>query len=282
MDRNAAPSTKGSVIDFPRLPAGARHARILELVGRNGFVSVAEIAGSFSVSDMTIRRDLWSLEDKGMLLRTHGGAVGVGRREVFDAAEPAFSSRRRQNAAAKAAIARTAARLIGVRESVGLDVGTSTLALAEEMAGRQDVVVFTANLYAAAVLGRRGCPVHIFGGLVRGPELSVVGSNPIKQIQQFCVAKLFLGVSGVTEDGFFDYSPEDTEIKRVFIEQAEQVLVLCDSSKFDHRSVSKICDLGRAATVISDAPPPAHLTEALARAGVEVIIATPIDAAAPA
>jgi DeoR/GlpR family transcriptional regulator of sugar metabolism len=282
MNRNTAPIVRDSTVDPPRIPAGARHARILELVGRNGFVSVAEIAGNFAVSDMTVRRDLWALEDKGLLARTHGGAIGVGRREVFDAAEPAFSSRRRQNAAAKAAIARAAARLIGVRESVGLDVGTSTLALAEEMAGRQDIAVFTANLYAAAALGRRGCPVHVFGGLVRGPELSVVGSNPIKQIRQFCVAKLFLGVSGVTEDGFFDYSPEDTEIKRVFIEQADEVVVLCDSSKFDHRSVSKVCDLGRVAWLISDAPPPGHLADALARAGVEIIIAAAVDMTAPA
>jgi DeoR/GlpR family transcriptional regulator of sugar metabolism len=282
MNRHAAPAAPVSDGGLPRIPAGARHARILEMVGRDGFVSVGEIADSFAVSDMTIRRDLLALEDKGMLARIHGGAVGIGRREVFDAAEPAFSSRRRQNAAAKAAIARAAAALIGVRDSIGLDVGTSALALAEEIAGRQDVAVFTGNLYAAAVLGRRNCPVHVFGGLVRGPELSVVGSNPIKQLQQFCVAKLFLGVSGATEDGFFDYSLEDTEIKRVFIEQSDEVIVLCDSSKFDHRSVSKICGLHRVAKLVTDRPPPAHLAIALARAGVEILIAAPIVASAPA
>jgi DeoR family glycerol-3-phosphate regulon repressor len=117
---------------------------------------------------------------------------------------------------------------------------------------------------------------------VRGPELSVVGSNPIKQIRQFYVAKLFLGVSGVNEDGFFDYSPEDTEIKRVFIEQAERVIVLCDSSKFDHRSVSKVCDLAQIATLVTESPPPGHLGEALARAGVEIVVAAPIEASAPA
>jgi DeoR/GlpR family transcriptional regulator of sugar metabolism len=279
MNRDTAPLLREDIA-FRRIPAGARHARILGLVNRNGFVSFSEIAESFAVSDMTIRRDLWALEDKGMLQRTHGGAVGVGRREVFDAAEPAFSSRRRQNAAAKAAIARRAAQLIGVRESIGLDVGTSTLALAEEIAGRQDITVFTGSLYAAAVLGRRNCPVHVLGGLLRAPELSVVGPNPIKQIMQFYVDKLFLGVSGVTEAGFFDYSPEDTEIKRAFIEQAERVIVLCDSSKFDHRSVSKVCDLGRAATLVTDSAPPAHLADALARAGVEILIAAAAETAA--
>jgi DeoR/GlpR family transcriptional regulator of sugar metabolism len=255
-----------------RLPAGARHARILELVDRQGFVSVADVAESFSVSDMTVRRDLGALEEKGMVVRTHGGAVGVGRREVFDAAEPAFSSRRRQNATAKASIARAAAKLIGPRESIALDVGTSTLALAEEIASRRDVTVFTSNLYAAAVLGRRNCPVHVLGGLVRGPELSVVGSNPREQIRQFYVDKLFLGASGMIEEGFFDYSPEDTEIKRAFIDQASEVIVLCDSSKFDHRSVSKICSLDQVATLVTERPPPQHLVVALSRAKVDVVV----------
>jgi DeoR/GlpR family transcriptional regulator of sugar metabolism len=280
MKRSTAPLVNDAETDFRRIPAGARHARILELVDRNGFVSVAEVAESFAVSDMTIRRDLWALEDKGLLVRTHGGAVGIGRREVFDAAEPAFSSRRRRNASAKASIARAAARLIGVRESIGLDVGTSTLALAEEIAGRRDVTVFTSNLYAAAVLGRSNCPVHVLGGVVRGPELSVVGSNPPKQIRQFYLTKLFLGVSGVIEAGFFDYSPEDTEIKRAFIEQSEQVIVLCDSSKFDHRSVTKVCDLGQVATLVTEAPPPSHLADAFTRAGIEIVVADPTTAPA--
>jgi DeoR family glycerol-3-phosphate regulon repressor len=272
VNRSAEPVFPETNQALRRLPAGARHARILELVDRHGFVSVADIAESFSVSDMTIRRDLGALEEKGLVARTHGGAVGMGRREVFDAAEPAFSSRRRQNAAAKAAIARAAGRLIGPRESIGLDVGTSTLALAEEIAARRDVTVFTGNLYAAAVLGRRNCPVHVLGGLVRGPELSVVGSNPREQIRQFYVDKLFLGVAGVIADGFFDYSPEDTEIKRAFIEQASEVVVLCDASKFDHRSVSKICDLETVSALVTDRPPPPHLAEALICAKVDIIL----------
>jgi DeoR family glycerol-3-phosphate regulon repressor len=199
--------------------------------------------------------------------------MGIGRREVFDSAEPAFSSRRRRNATSKAAIARAAARLIGDRESIGIDVGTSTLALAEEIVDRRNIAVFTNNLYAAAVLGRSHCPVQVLGGAVRGPELSVVGSLPLQQIRQYYLTKLFLGVSGAIVEGFFDYSPEDTEIKRAFMAQSEEVIVLCDASKFDHRSVVKVCELGEVATLVTDAPPPDHLATALARAGTKVVIA---------
>src|SRR6185503_1620014 len=135
MKRGAASLVRDPDVDVRRIPAGARHARILQLVTSNGFILVSEVAERLAVSEMTIRRDLWALEDKGLIVRTHGGAMGVGRREVFDGAEPAFSSRRRRTASAKAAIARAAARLIGDRESIGIDVGTSTLALAEEIAG---------------------------------------------------------------------------------------------------------------------------------------------------
>jgi DeoR family glycerol-3-phosphate regulon repressor len=275
--KRSAPVIVDTELEFRRIPAGARHARILDLVHRNGFVSVAEVADSFAVSEMTIRRDLWALEDKGLLVRTHGGAMGIGLREVFDADEPAFSSRRRRNASAKAAIARAAAGMIGVRESIGLDVGTSTLALAEEIAHRPGMTVFTNNLSAAAVLGRGGCSVHIFGGPVRGPELSVVGTAALQQIRQFYLTKIFLGVSGMIEAGFFDYSPEDTEVKRAYIEQSEQVIALCDSSKFDHRSLIKVCDLNQVTTLVTEAPPPPHLAEALRRAGTEVVIA-PLNA----
>jgi DeoR/GlpR family transcriptional regulator of sugar metabolism len=287
MSRTLASLRSPSKFAAHRVPAGARHARILEIVDRDGFVSVSEIADNFKVSSMTVRRDLEALETKGMVVRTHGGAVGVGRKEVFDAFEPAFASRRRQNAAAKAAIAREAARLVGPRESIGVDVGTSTLALAEAIAERRDVTVFTNNLYAAAALGRRSCPVHVLGGLVRGPELSVVGSNPRDQIRQFYLSKIFLGVSGVTEDGFFDYSPEDSEMKRAFIDQTQEVVVLCDSSKFDHRAVSRICALERVAKLVTEAPPPDHLARALKDAKIELILCGPatrqraIDSSAP-
>ena len=259
--------------DFRRIPAGARHARILQLVDSGGFILVSDVATRLAVSEMTIRRDLTALEDKGLIVRTHGGAMGIGRREVFDVAEPAFSSRRRRNAVSKGRIARAAARLIGDRESIGIDVGTSTLALAEEIADRSNLAVFTNNLYAAAVLGRGTCPVHVLGGAVRGPELLVVGSHPLQQIRQYYLSKLFLGVSGATVEGFFDYSPEDTEIKRAFMAQSEAVIVLCDASKFDHRSVVKVCELGEVATLVTDAPPPDHLAAALARAGTEVVVA---------
>src|SRR5579885_1715176 len=79
-----------------RLPASARRARLAEIIGRDGFLSVAETADRLGVSGMTIRRDLEAMEARGLLTRTHGGAIRpeTARPEVFDAEEPVFERRR--------------------------------------------------------------------------------------------------------------------------------------------------------------------------------------------
>jgi len=258
-----------------RLPAGVRQARLAEIVGREGFVSVAAIAELLGVSGMTIRRDLEALELRGLLTRTHGGAMAPEsrRREVYDDVEPIFERRRRKNASAKALIAAAAAALVGEGETLARDVGTSVLALAAELAGRTGLRIFTNSLPAALTLTRGGSQVYLLGGQLRAPEMALIGPVARAQAGAYYFDRVFLGVAGVTEAGCFDYSLEDTEVKQAFIEHARQVVVLCDSSKFDHRALARVCDLGRCQLLITDAPPPAHLAAALAEAGVELRIA---------
>jgi DeoR/GlpR family transcriptional regulator of sugar metabolism len=258
---------------MPRLPAGARQARIMEIVGRAGFISVMDVAGKLGVSGMTIRRDLETLEARGLLVRTHGGALanGAERSEVYDAEEPAFDRRRRRNAAAKARIAQAAARLVGPNETIALDVGTSTLALAEELAGRDDLRVFTNNLRAAIALSRGRTQVYVLGGPLRGPEFAVVGPTATAQVKDYYFDRLFLGVSGITESGLYDYMIEDTEVKRAFLERARETVVLCDSSKFDHRALARICGLEQVHVLVTDQIPPAHLMRRLKAHRIEVV-----------
>jgi DeoR/GlpR family transcriptional regulator of sugar metabolism len=258
-----------------RVPAGARQARIMEIVGRAGFVSVMDAAGKLGVSGMTIRRDLETLESRGLLVRTHGGALAnaTERGEIYDAEEPAFERRRRRNAGAKARIAQAAARLVGAHETIALDVGTSTLALAEELAGRHDLRVFTNNLRAAIALSRGRSQVYLLGGQLRAPEFAVVGPSATTQVKDYYFDRLFLGVSGITETGLYDYMLEDTEVKRAFLERAREAVILCDSSKFDHRALARICGFEQVHVLVTDETPPAHLLRTLKIHGTAVIVA---------
>jgi DeoR/GlpR family transcriptional regulator of sugar metabolism len=258
-----------------RLPAGARQARLMEMLGRSGFVSVIEAAERLSVSAMTIRRDLEALDARGVLTRTHGGAVAIqGRRlEIFDAVEPFFEQRRRRQSGAKSRIAAAAAALIGPNETIALDVGTSVLALAKELAGRTDLKFLTNNLPAATALSGGPSPVYLLGGQLRAPEMSVIGTAATEQARSYFVDRAFIGVSGLMESGFYDYSLEDSDVKRAFIERARQVVVLCDSSKFDHRAMARVCALAQVHLVVTESEPPPHLAEALRAAGTELLVA---------
>jgi DeoR/GlpR family transcriptional regulator of sugar metabolism len=125
------------------------------------------------------------------------------------------------------------------------------------------------------MLGNTANKVYLPGGQVRSNEMSVYGSMAVEQLNNYWLDHVFIGVSGVTEAGCFDYSLEDTEVKRVYIDRARQVVVLCDSSKFEHLSVIKVCELAAVNVLVTEAPPPKPLAKVLDRAGVQVLVAAP-------
>lgn len=257
-----------------RIPAPFRHQRIMDIFNADGFVSVTDVARDIGVSPMTIRRDLAILGRDGLLTRTYGGAVAARDSDRTGHGDgPLFDQRMAENAVAKKAIAKAASTLIQSRESVGLDVGTTLLALAAEIAGRPDLRFFTNNVRAALELAGAGSPVYVLGGEVRTPEFSVVGTSAVAQLKALYLDRVFIGVSGISDLGIFDFSPEDAEVKRSFIDVADCVVVLCDASKFQRRAVARIATLDAIDILVTDQPPRPPLAAALATANVRVIVA---------
>jgi DeoR/GlpR family transcriptional regulator of sugar metabolism len=115
--------------------------------------------------------------------------------------------------------------------------------------------------------------VYVPGGQVRAKENSICGSIAVEQLRNYWLDHVFIGVSGITEDGCFDYSLEETEIKRVYVERASNVVILCDSSKFGRMSLVRICALKDVDVLVTEAPPPPALADALGRAEVKVVLA---------
>lgn len=269
-----SPVVGGPARKHERIPASLRQARILASFEKTGFVSITDLAEEFGVSGMTVRRDLEALDRQGLIERTHGGAIPAGGiQAAIDTVEPAFEQRKREHSDEKTSIARAAAQLIGTGESIGLDVGTSILALAEAIAHRRDLRVFTNNLRVAMCLAEGNVTVYTLGGQVRGPELSVIGPQAVEALSSHFLDHVFIGVSGIDSEGLYDYSPEDTEVKRMFIAQAGNVVVLCDSSKFQRRALSRIVPLDKVNVVVTDEDPPADLKAQFDRAGIQLIIA---------
>ena len=279
---SAARRRDSALVAPVRMPAQVRHQRIMDTFRQSGFLLVTDIAASIGVSTMTIRRDLEYLEKAGKITRTHGGAMANSDVATGgDEEESIFDRRLLKNAGSKEAIARVAATLVASAQSIGLDVGTTVLTAAQQLAGRNDVRFFTNNLRAALALAGTGSPVYILGGEVRAPELSVVGSAAIQLVGSYFLDWLFLGVAGINENGLYDFSPEDSEVKRAFIDSADRVALLCDSTKFDRRALTRICDLGVVDVLVTDQAPGPGLAAALRAAGVEVRIAGAAPPAGP-
>lgn len=259
-----------------RLPARLRHSHLLEIARRRNFVHVADMASELGVSEMTIRRDLVELEREGMLVRTHGGAIveSDGAHAPFvDRKEPAFAARLREHNPEKRRIAAAAAALVDRRMSVALDVGTTTHLLAEALADAQNVKFFTSSLRTALLLGEAGRDVYVPAGQIRGEEMSICGKSACEEFERFFFDIAFIGVSGITSDGLYDYSPDDSDLKRVYLRRSKRKVLLCDSAKYNHMSLIRIADFDDIDLLISDASPPPDIAAALGGAHVEVAIA---------
>jgi DeoR family glycerol-3-phosphate regulon repressor len=263
----------------PQQPSGrligrVRKERIARMIRERGFMSSAALAEAFGVSEMTARRDLAELEARGLVQRTHGGAVsGPETAGVEAPREPFFDERRQHNHEAKSRIARAAAGLVRPMQAVALDVGTTTYALARLLAPREGLRIVTSNLRVAALCQPGGAEVYALGGRVRPKEMSLCGPIAVEQARKLWFDVAFIGVSAVSESGIFDYAVEETEMKQVLAERATRRIVLADSSKFGGRSLVAIGGLDSLDVLVTDAVPPAALAAALDAAGVEVLVA---------
>jgi DeoR/GlpR family transcriptional regulator of sugar metabolism len=257
--------------------------RLAEIVRDRRFVSVPSIADELQVSEMTIRRDLSELEQKGRVVRTHGGAVAPENPAdpVLDRDEPAFDSRLAHNRAVKERIAAAAFDLVASSKTLALDVGTTTYLLAARLVARTNLMIFTNSLRIAALLNTGSNEVHVPGGRVRKDEMSVHGPDAVAQFEKLWFDIAFIGVSGATRDGLFDYSADDSELKRVYLRRSERTVVLCDSQKFHRMSLVRVAGLSEIDVLVTDSKPPPDIMDALAAAQVEVWIAPELSTGAP-
>ena len=251
--------------------SGKRHKGILDLLDSNGSTSVVDLAGRFRVSEMTIRRDLVSLERKGLLQRIYGGAVS-NRRQNY---EPPFILRSGRNLEEKKRIGEAAAGLVKPGDSIILDVGTTTLEMARHLREKWNITVVTPSLHIANLLTEQpGIRLILTGGILRRGELSLVGNLAEQAFRDFFVDKLFLGVGGIDfQSGLSEFNLEDSRVKKAMLSGAKEIIVLADASKFGQVAFASIAPLKMVSRVVTDRSlDPAMLTRLQAEK-IEVVLA---------
>jgi len=231
--------------------ADERQARIAEHVSVRGRARIGELAEIFGVTEPTVRKDLSALQEKGLLKRTHGGALAI-----HPNVDRELAGRQTANPAAKEAIARACLGILHDGDSVFLDSGTTVAALARAIAGDGRglrLSVLTSSLGVALSLADiRNVDCVLLGGQVRRVDGSLVGPLALENLQRFTFSAAFLGVSGFSELGVSVGSLAEAAIKEAVIERARRVVVPMDQSKVGATDFARICDLEQVDVVVMD------------------------------
>ncbi|TDB78650.1 MULTISPECIES: DeoR/GlpR family DNA-binding transcription regulator [unclassified Micromonospora] len=233
--------------------AQQRQSAILELIRQRGGVRVSHLVSRFGVSDMTIRRDLEVLAERGLVDKVHGGATLAG---PGSAEEPGFAAKSIRQQTEKRAIAQRAASLVEPGMAVALSAGTTTAALATRLADVRGLTVVTNSIPVADLLYQNPRPdqtVVLTGG-IRTPSDALTGPVAEAAIGSLNVDVLFLGVHGMSpRTGFTTPNLLEAAVNRRLIGAARRLVVLADHTKWETIGIATIAPLEQADVLITDA-----------------------------
>ncbi|NIR27905.1 MAG: DeoR/GlpR transcriptional regulator [Gammaproteobacteria bacterium] len=253
-----------------RLPKLERQERILARLHSDVTVRIAWLAEEFGVSTETVRRDLDELYRKGVINRTYGGAA---RKSLTQ--EPGIQERGQRNVPERERIAAFAARLIEPGEALMIDCGSTTCHFARELAGRASRLTVVTNCLPVATLLSEASQVRVMlcPGDYSGREAGVYGPETIEFLKRFRVDRAVIGAGGLTCNGPTDADSQGCWVKRTMMAQAEETLLLLDSSKFQVNQFETVCPLEALHGIVSDARPDAALLKCIERASVRLQVA---------
>lgn len=262
------PCDGGDSVEQP-LPA-ERHRRIQERLRDRGAARVSALSDLLGVSEVTVRRDLEELERRGLLERTHGGAILAQRMR----AEPAYLEAISRSPEQKRLIGAAAARLAQPGDTIFLNGGTTTLQVFRHL-DPTDVRVITNHVGIALESADRGMDVVLVGGDYRAPSNSCVGPFAVETIRRVFATRAILGVEGVSRRaGLTTPSALEAEVARAMLEQTQgEVVVVADSSKAGTIADFQIAPIERASHLVTDAGIDEEYRQGLVQMGVEVVLA---------
>ncbi|WP_433328439.1 DeoR/GlpR family DNA-binding transcription regulator [Spirillospora sp. CA-294931] len=253
--------------------AAERHEQILRLLRERGAMSLHALATAIDASEVTVRRDLRALEERGLLDRSRGGAAPLGG----PASEPTYRQKATVAVPEKAAIAAAAAALVGPDDAIVIGPGTTTERLALRLAGLGGLTVITNSLLVAGALaGPRDPRVVLTGGTLRGATHALVGGTAERFLATVRVHRAFVSGNGLTaERGLSTPSLQVAEADRAIAATAREVVVLADHTKIGTDALFQTVPPGRITHLFTDPHAARADLQALTAAGTAVHITEP-------
>lgn len=246
-----------------------RQSRIEEHLIKVEFASLDELSELVDASISTVRRDLDLLEASGKVRRTHGGARLVNPKSD----EFTFSARDAHQLVEKEAIAHACASLILPNQTVIVDAGTTCAHVAQHLEAKSPHIITNSLPVANTFSSSAKLEVVVTGGVIY-PRLGVlVGPLAVAAFTQIQADVAIMSCGGINPDGITNSHGLLIEIQRAMMQAAHRVILCVDHTKFGRQSISRLCGLEAIDTVITEILPPTEMQQAMARNGVELIVA---------
>ena len=254
------------------LPA-QRVQRVMEDIKLNGVRTVNQLSKEYKVSEMTIRRDLKLLEDRGFITRTHGGALT----NKLAPEELQFAQKQGLHKTEKSPIARYAAtHFVSDADIISMEGGTTVAGMVAHMGDHRNVTVMTNGLHTLFELQgmARNNTIISTGGILRDVSNTLVGPVAEAHFREFNASKVFLSATGWTADsGFTDPNVLEIQVKKAMAKSAGKVIMLLDSSKFGTVSLARFLDAYAVDVIITDKIIPDDLHDRFTRENIDICIA---------
>ncbi len=246
-----------------------RRQRVLDLVSRKGFVTLADLTKALKVSESTLRRDLDHWDKQGLLKRIHGGAMYTGDGSGL----PALEERTTRQIAEKRAIGKVAAARIREGDAILLDGGTTTLEVARLLVGRSVQIVTNslpiANLFASS----HETDLVFLGGYVYPKTGVALGPSTVRMMEDIHVHQTILSVGGITAKGLFNSNLLLVETERQMMSCADEIVVVADHTKIGRQALAFLCELSAIDTLIMDHAVTPEQRELIEQAGAHLVLA---------
>ncbi|MBQ6947097.1 MAG: DeoR/GlpR transcriptional regulator [Clostridia bacterium] len=227
-----------------------RQQKILNMIAKEGYVTVDQISKELYVSEPTARRDLNEMARQQLIIRSHGGAT---LRPEHNAEVP-IDFRNTYHTKSKNKIAKVAASLVKEGDVIFIDASTTTLHILEHIKALNNVTVITNSIQATQYLRNSGLTVYSTGGIMLDNSLAYGGSIAEETLERFNIDLMFFSSYGISEDGMIqDYSEAETNLRIKAMRHSQKCVFLFDKSKLGKKSLFNVANVADIHFYITDA-----------------------------
>jgi DeoR family transcriptional regulator of aga operon len=247
-----------------------RHKYILDILEKDGFVRVRDLSESLGVSEVTIRKDLKQLDERKLLIKSHGSASPFGSlindRHIDEKEKVQVEEKRR--------ISEAAVALLEPNDKIIIASGTTLLAFARTLDIAVPLTVITPSVRVSLILSYRpNIEIIQLGGTLRKSSASVTGPWSESLLTEMMCSKLFMSVDGIDLDfGLTTSNIAEAHLNQHMIRASKEVIVLADSSKFGRRGFGKICNISQVHHIITDNNAPGNFINLIREKGIKVTL----------